>query len=190
MAVLVESSFLGFLSVVLFFCDLGFFVLPMYGGFLLGFSDQSSLLRCGYSGFFITAGALLLQNRGWVSTRVLGPFQQGVSTVGTSVSLLAWLIYGSPLYWSEEASFYYRAGHFMAMLALYWVLGIASGNSGVCNSTTVYCVLWAMNVLLYGLPGGPVTIFAACALVYKSSVFLHSKPHFAAAILGVPSSSA
>jgi len=185
-----DSTLLGYASVVAFYAAIGFRVVAYGLCTCVGFDDESAMERCAVMSFLLLSGmgAARFLNTTFNLGGHLTPFRSPVSVFGGIVLFLALLIMSSRFYRKSPYGTRYLKINLITLVLLlsFMVLGLVSGLPGMSNTATVFLVLWLMekyaDLHLESEWNGWVLVLALSVTVWRSALWLHSRPEFTASV--------
>lgn len=178
LALIHQSSLLGFLAVLAVYGGLGFIFLAFGWGFAIGFDSRDALNRC------IVASVVLIL--AFTSFRVLGrnptwvrPFVLGGMCLGNIMYFLAMLIATGG--WRKSYEEWIKMQVVMALSLFFALLvGFVYSIPAMANTACTFLVLWLMEKQLQiDFRGcGIVVVFLNCVCLFLGSLWLNHHPEF------------
>jgi len=187
MAILHDSTFLGFLAVACFYHSMGFGFECTGLRWRIGFfgEGENSVTRVIYSSAIIMIACILLKCFGLTRHRYFSPFSTAFNTLGPITYFLGLLILCNPLYnflFGTEGSYLRNNGIMIASLALILAVSYPLNIVPLRNTGLVFAVLYAFEKIAEQpiWSGGRfiVGLMLFFVALWWVSLFLHSHPDF------------
>uniref|UniRef100_A0A7S0EUQ5 Uncharacterized protein n=1 Tax=Hanusia phi TaxID=3032 RepID=A0A7S0EUQ5_9CRYP len=179
LAVLFQSSLMGFLSCMIWFDLCGFSIQYIGIGYSIGFETHRGLIRCLVVSFFFLSAylSLAITNPPAHIIHFARPFSKGMTIVGSMVYFISLLILSHP--WISKGRDYLCANSAM-LVSLVVCAGIGSvwRIDAVTNISCTYAVLWAMEKQFEVVPGHIAPAFIFFCSLYYIAHFIQTRPHF------------
>lgn len=182
LAILHDSSLIGFLTVLALYGCLGFFFAAFGFGFMIGFSSDSALQRC------VAASVWLVLF--FSSCRILGldpkyvhPFATGAMCLGNVMYFLAMLILSSQWRCSRREYTMKQIAMIISLIVALFV-GFVFAMPAMSNTATTFLVLWLMEKEMEIRWGGAsiVVLFLNFVALYFIALYLHTHPEYIVAM--------
>ena len=193
LALMLKSSFLGFLTVVAFFHYFGFSVVPMGLCYYVGFDNREELEISIIVSFVVLNIAIFSRILQRIENQTLKKalktfleiFGNGINVMGTVVLFLALLIFSFKWYsyYGHHNSFMYRYWVRQLLMVGAFVYVLIFGNllnlNSMKNATYVYLVLYV--ILKVQEIGTTLDLYAPmalliCFILFFASLYAHRRP--------------
>ena len=190
LAILHQSSLLGYVAVVSVMSALGFTAFGAPLCLFIGFESSEQAIQVAAACLFLTLGNATAKALGVEST-FLAPFASAVASYGTAVYFLALsiLTFGGYRFSKHFGELVYAAN-----LAAYVVVGEMAGIPGMANAAKVWGMIELFVKYCDYCPksGGALIVsgFTGCGILYAMSLYLSTHPELIVAAIGAVSSAA
>jgi len=186
MAILYDSTFLGFLALACFYHAMGFSIQCFGVCWSIGFEDESSLTRVLYSSAIIIIACILLKCFGLTRHPYFSPFSTAFNTLGPLTYFLGLLISSNACYnaWNENKKnkYLFFNGIMIASLAFVLAFSFPLNIVPLRNTGLVFTALYAVEKIVECniWSGGRfvVGLMLFFIVLWRVSLFLHSHPDF------------
>jgi hypothetical protein len=191
LAVVHQSTLLGFCSCVGLFTALGFSIIPIGLCTFIGFDSKNSLERSGATSLIFIIISLVIPHLNMSSevrsfVNLFEPFRFGLHSLGATVYFLAMLIVASKYYdWSrtrnDSSRYVAHQLYFLIPLIAFYIVGNLFSNVALVNTSAtfffLYCmekyseVLWQTKNLAFWM----LTLIGG-GVLYGTSLYLKTHP--------------
>jgi len=184
MAILLDSSLLGFFAMACFYHAMGFGIQCLGLGWRIGFEDESSLIRIVCSSAIIIIASILLKFFGLTRHRYFSPFSIAFNTLGPITYFLGLLIESSFVknFFNPHQSDRFLAANALMIASIFITLAVSYPLNIVPlrNTALVFTVLYSGEKigLCWSQDRFIVFLMLFFIALWRVSLFLHSYPHF------------
>ena len=140
LTIITSSSLLGFMTVVILYLLLGFGMMSVYGGYVIGFTSEDQLIKCAISSAYLLLLQTSCQVSGFGATQLL-PFKAGLQCLGGTSLYIALLI--------KSSCYMPDSNHYLGLYIIALLLGIVIGNIvpllALRNTSYVFVYLFMLD---------------------------------------------